>query len=119
MSLCLLVCPSLYPKTTTWYISVPLPTSLSVALSLCVSDCLPVSVYVNDAGSPEDDDDSFDRDEAALLKEITDLPKNVGVRKVPPRTSLKKKLEYYHGMRYSLEHYYCSSSSIVAVALHQ
>lgn len=32
--------------------------------------------------SPEDDDDSFDLDEAALLREMMELPQNVGVRKV-------------------------------------
>ena len=57
--------------------------SLHVCLSaICLSICSSVPVCFTVNVSPEDDDDSFDRDEAALLKEIMDLPKNVGVRKV-------------------------------------
>ncbi|CAM9588561.1 unnamed protein product, partial [Choristocarpus tenellus] len=32
--------------------------------------------------SRPEDDNGFDADEAALLKEMIDLPKNIGVRKV-------------------------------------
>ena len=51
--------------------------SLSVPLYRCI--CLSACLSLVDS---EDDDDSFDQDEAALRKEISDLPKNVGVRKV-------------------------------------